>query len=68
MVTTATSQPIAEEDDKDEEVDGNIEDEEEGGDENVETKITRDKFFVRYAIAMGTCGPNNDEEAAASNI
>ena len=46
--------------------DNSVDDGEEGGDENVETKIQCDRFFVRYAIAMGTCRPKNAKIAAAT--
>lgn len=36
--------------------DGSIDDEEEGGVENVEAKFQQDKFFVRHAITIGTYG------------
>lgn len=48
--------------------DNSTEDEE--GDYNCEaeekTKRRCDKFFIMHAIAMGTCGPKNDKEAAAA--
>jgi hypothetical protein len=58
----------AEEDTEEAEDDDSTEDEE--GDDNSKaeekTKSRRNRFFIMRAIAMGTCGPKNDKEAAAA--